>query len=521
MYWVDKVAKEILESGKYIPYWVDDMKTPSGFAHIGALRGPVIHSLIYRALRDLSKEAKLTFVINDFDPADELPPEFKEKYKDYLGFPLRKIPSPDSKYDSLGTLIAEDFKKVQLDLGVEAEFLSSYEMYRGGRFDGVIKEALDNAEKIQDIYQKVSGSKKREKGWLPFQVECEKCGKLGTTRVFAWDGKQVSYKCEPDLVVWAQGCGYEGKITPFGGTGKLPWKVDWAAHWKVIGVTIEGAGKDHASAGGSYDIAMALCREVFNYPEPYKLPYEWFIVGGRKMSSSKGIGFKAHDITSIFPPALARFLFVRTDYRESIEFNPVGTMVISDIFDDYDKCWQAYNNDSDPNLSRVFVLSQIKDISQRKKIFLPRFRDVANYLQLAENLQEKFEEIKGEKLNEYELKILSEREKYAKIWLEKYASNDFKLVFSEKLSEGAKKLDVKQKEYLSKIIDLINKSDRPEELQLSLYNLSKEIKLDSKKAFSAIYQTFIGKDHGPRAAWFLLSHPKEKVIKRLKEVSKA
>ena len=297
--------------------------------------------------------------------------------------------------------------------------------------------------------------------------------------------------------------------------------MDWAAHWKVIGVTIEGAGKDHASAGGSYDIAMALCREVFNYPEPYKLPYEWFIVGGRKMSSSKGIGFKAHDITSIFPPALARFLFVRTDYRESIEFNPVGTMVISDIFDDYDKCWQAYNNDSDPNLSRVFVLSQIKDISQRKKIFLPRFRDVANYLQLAENLQEKFEEIKGEKLNEYELKILSEREKYAKIWLEKYASNDFKLVFSEKLSEGAKKLDVKQKEYLSKIIDLINKSDRPEELQLSLYNLSKEIKLDSKKAFSAIYQTFIGKDHGPRAAWFLLSHPKEKVIKRLKEVSKA
>jgi len=253
MYWVDKVAKEILESGKYIPYWVDDMKTPSGFAHIGALRGPVIHSLIYRALRDLSKEAKLTFVINDFDPADELPPEFKEKYKDYLGFPLRKIPSPDSKYDSLGTLIAEDFKKVQLDLGVEAEFLSSYEMYRGGRFDGVIKEALDNAEKIQDIYQKVSGSKKREKGWLPFQVECEKCGKLGTTRVFAWDGKQVSYKCEPDLVVWAQGCGYEGKITPFGGTGKLPWKVDWAAHWKVIGVTIEGT-----ASAKSYALTAAV-----------------------------------------------------------------------------------------------------------------------------------------------------------------------------------------------------------------------------------------------------------------------
>jgi len=86
---------------------------------------------------------------------------------------------------------------------------------------------LDNAEKIQDIYQKVSGSQKKEAGWLPFQVICEKCQKLGTTKVFAWDGKEVSYKCEPNLVKWAVGCGHEGKISPFGGNGKLPWKVDW------------------------------------------------------------------------------------------------------------------------------------------------------------------------------------------------------------------------------------------------------------------------------------------------------
>jgi len=520
MYWSDKVVKEIIESAKFTPYWVDDMKTPSGFAHIGALRGPIIHSLLYRSIRDLGKEVKLTFVINDFDPADELPPEFKEKYKEYLGFPLRKVPSPDSKYDSLGALIAEDFKKVQRELGVEAEFLSSFDMYKQGKFDQVIREALDNAEKIQDIYQKVSGSKKKEKEWLPFQVECEKCGKLGTTRVFAWEGKEVSYKCEPDMVVWAKGCGNEGKISPFGGTGKLPWKVDWAAHWKVIGVTIEGAGKDHASAGGSYDIAMALCREVFNYPEPYKLPYEWFITGGRKMSSSKGIGFKAHDITSIFPPAVARFLFVKTDYREAIEFNPVGTMVIPDIFDEYDKSWQAYISNSNSNLSRIFELSQTKGLPPKQKIFLPRFRDVANYLQLAENLQAKFKEIKVGELNETELEILTEREKYAKVWLGKYAPEDFKIVFSENLSEGTKKLDSKQKEYLGKIIDLLNNSDKPEDLQVSLYNLSKEINLDSKKAFSAIYQTFIGKDHGPRAAWFLLSYPKEKVLKRLEEVSK-
>jgi len=55
-----------------------------------------------------------------------------------------------------------------------------------------------------------------------------------------------------------------------------------AAHWKVIGITVEGAGKDHASKGGSYDIAMTLCEEVFKYEKPFRLPYEFILIGGKK-----------------------------------------------------------------------------------------------------------------------------------------------------------------------------------------------------------------------------------------------
>ena len=77
MYWADEIAKKIISSGKYLPFWVDDMKTPSGFAHIGSLRGPLIHSVIFRALKDAGKKVKYTFVFNDFDTADELPSEFK------------------------------------------------------------------------------------------------------------------------------------------------------------------------------------------------------------------------------------------------------------------------------------------------------------------------------------------------------------------------------------------------------------------------------------------------------------
>src|ERR1035437_8879346 len=299
MFWADKVAEDILNSKSHKPYWVDDMKTPSGFSHVGSLMGPVIHSMIFRALKDAGQEATFTFVINDFDTMDELSPQLPEEYRQYMGKSLKQIPPPVAEYSNLADYFAADFVNSIKSLGVEAEILSSWELYHQGKFDGVIKEALDNAEKIQDIYQKISGSQKKASGWLPFQVICEKCGKLGTTKVFAWDGELVSYRCEPNLVVWAAGCGHEGKMSPYGGNGKFPWKVDWPAHWKVIGIKFEGAGKDHASKGGFYDIAMALCDEVFKYEKPFRLPYEFILIGGKKMSSSKGIGLKAHDLVKI------------------------------------------------------------------------------------------------------------------------------------------------------------------------------------------------------------------------------
>jgi lysyl-tRNA synthetase class 1 len=513
MHWADKLAKEIVSSKKFQPFWVDDMKTPSGFAHVGSLMGPVFHSLIYRSLQDLGEKSKFTFVINDFDHADSLPSEYKEEYGKYLGMSLKMIPSPDPKFENMADLFKNDFLEVMESLGVEAKVLSSWEMYHAGEFDEVIKLALDNSEKIQDIYQEVSGSRKKEKGWLPFQVVCEKCGKLGTTRVFAWDGKEVSYKCEPEMVTWAQGCGHEGKTSPFKGNGKLPWKVDWPAHWKVIGVTIEGAGKDHGSAGGSYDIAMEICKEVFKYPQPYKAVYEFLLIGGRKMSSSKGLGFKAHDLVKALPPSIARFLFARTDYKKQSNFEPLGTMAIPDLFDEYDKCWQAYVDGSDEDLSRTFVLSQVGEMPKKEKTFLPRFRDVVNYLQQPSvDIKQAFPEV-----NE---KILAERIKYAKIWLAKYAPSEFQLTMSADLPRVVEDLTGKQKEYLAEVLQLIEGAQDSEALQADLYSLAKKLEIPTKEAFSAIYLAFLGKTHGPKAAWFLLQYPKEKVIARLKEVSR-
>ena len=519
MFWADKLAKNIIETGKHIPYHVDDMFTPSGFAHVGSLRGPLVHDMVYRALVNAKKDTRTTFVFNDFDPIDGLPSDLSEKFSEYMGMPLRTVPSPVDGYESFAHYFTCDFQNVLRDLGVAAKFLFSWDMYHEGKFNGVIVEALDHAVEIGEIYHKVSGSKKKDAGWLPFQVICEKCGRLGTTRVHAWDGKNVTYTCEPTMVSWAKGCGYTGNISPLDGNGKLPWKVDWPAHWKVMGVSIEGAGKDHSSAGGSRDIARELCKDVFHIPEAYNMPYEFFLIGGKKMSSSKGLGLKARDLTSVLPASVARFLFTRTDYRQAIEFDPVETMGIPDIFDEFDRARQAYIDGSDPDLSASFVYAQIGDIPDRTPIFLPRFRDVANFIQLpGTDIAEVFAKQKGSALTKEEERILKERSSYAKTWLVQFAPEDVKFMYQEILPEDTKLLSHEQKKYLEEALTIINSELNADDLQMQLYTTAKSMGIPIKDAFKAIYLSLIGKSHGPRAGALIRSLPKEQVISRFQEV---
>ena len=355
------------------------------------------------------------------------------------------------------------------------------------------------------------------------KVVCPKCSKESTTRVTDWDGEQVSFKCIVDVVDWTKGCGYTGKISPFSDAdhfaGKLPWKVEWPVKWQMIGVTVEGAGKDHMSAGGSHDVAQQICKRVLNYPVPYPVAYEFFLLGGKKMSSSKGVGSSAKEAAEILPPYLLRFLFTRTDYNQAIDFNPISTMAIPDLFDEYDRAWQAYIKKSDENLARAFELAQIGNTPFHTPLFIPRFREIVNFLQQPSViLTDKFSESKGASLTTEEQTLLNERVAYARIWLEKYAPAEFKFTMSMEVSAEARSLSEAQKNYLGKIIPLLEQTKTPDELQLQLYGLARELNLNPKQAFAAIYLSLLGKTHGPKAAWLMLQYPKEKIIQRLQEI---
>lgn len=523
MFWADKIAKEIISSGKYKPYWVDDMKTPSGRIHVGSLRGVVIHDLVHQALRAAKQDVTFTYVFEDHDPMDGLPVYLeKEIWSKYLGQPLFTIPSPDGKAKSYGAYFALEFQEVFNRIGSYPKIIWMSEMYLAGKMNTAVKLCLDKADVIRGIYEEMY-KKKLPENWYPFQVVCPKCGKESTTRVSDWDGEEVVFTCKVDAVDWTTGCGYSGKTSPFSTkgkyAGKLPWKVEWAVKWQVIGVTVEGAGKDHMSAGGSHDIASLVCERVLNYPVPYPVAHEFFLIGGKKMSSSKGLGSSAKEISDIIPPYLLRFLFTRTDYNQAINFDPVGNMYIPDLFDEYDRSWKAYTQGTDENLSRAFEMSQVENTPSKLDLFIPRFKDVINYVQHpGVDIEKKFSDIKGAALTHDERKTLSERKIYAKIWIAKYAPNEFRFHMSEDIPNQVSKLTEIQRKYLREIISLLSIQE-PDELQQALYNKAKELKLEVKDAFGAIYMTFIGKSHGPKAAWFLLQYPKEKVLERLRDAA--
>lgn len=520
MIWVDREAKRLKER-KFPLEWADDMKTPSGRIHVGSLRGVVVHDLIYKALKEIGVNAKFSYVFNDLDPMDGMPTYLdKNKWQTYMGFPLYKIPSPEPGFKSFADYFAQEFIKVFTSINCHPQIIWSSELYRSGKMNRVIKAILDQTEKIRDIFKKVY-KKPRPADWFPYNPICSNCGKVGTTKVYKWDGKYVHYRCEKNFVTWAEGCENEEKVEPINENGKLVWRLDWPAYWKVIGVTIESSGKDHMSKGGSYDTAVRFCREILDYEPPDALGgYEWFTVGGKKMSSSKGIGSSAKEVSQILPPEIFRFLQVRTPIKTHLDFNPYGTTIL-DLFDDYDRCLNAYflklENKIPPkkegevilDFARIIELSEVNPLP-KKRLYLPRFRTIVNLLKTGQkNLVSFFEKQKSflvkaskyrdSKLNSEEIAILEERIKFAQIYLENYAAErqlDSFGATAQKLS-----LNTTQRKFLKELANSLKQMSTTDTNMIKqiIFDTLKTVNIRPREAFTAFYQFLTGKNFGPKA----------------------
>lgn len=529
MDWADELAASV--EG---PQVVNDSKTPSGTVHVGSLRGPVILDVIARALRARGLQTTLLYGVDDMDSMDAqalLTPDAVDRY---MGVPLAHIPDQAGDcHASYARHHAQTFIDVFAGLGINPDrYYWMSDIYPTGRMDPFIRMALDRAAVVRDIYRRVANVQHPDH-WLPVGVVCPDCGRVGTTIASDWDDQTVSVACRPDLVTWAAGCGWSGRLAPFGGAAKLPWNLEWAAQWSLFGVTIEPNGKDLATAGGSRDRSNAVAREVFDREPPLNFPYEFLNIGGRKMSTSKGRGAAAHRFTEVVPPQQTRFLFVRHRPESVIEFDPEGTDAIPRLFDEFDRLGAATAGrevkgelpSGHESIFRYSLLDPAADVASTASAFRPAFGHLALLVQVpGVDVGARVAAEKGAPLTDAETAELEIRLAAVRRWLEAYAPERVRIeIRRDAVPPEAAALTVEQRGYLGALANAAGAvaPASGEAWQAEIFASASARGLDARAAFNAIYLAFLGRPNGPRAGWLLASLEHDFVVGRLREAGSA
>jgi lysyl-tRNA synthetase, class I len=507
MEWADELAARV--SG---PQVVNDSKTPSGTVHVGSLRGPVILDVITRALRAAGVETTLLYGVDDLDPMDAqalLTPDAVERE---MGRPLAHVPDQEGDgHASYARHHAQVFIDLFAGLGVRPDrYYWMSEIYPTGAMDPYIRTALDHAASVREIYRRVANVQHPD-AWLPISVICPNCGRIGTTFATDWDGATVAVVCRPDLVTWAKGCGWQGRVAPFGGAAKLPWNLEWAAQWSLFGVTIEPNGKDLGTAGGSRDRSDAIARDVFEREPPIRLDYEFLNVGGRKMSTSRGRGTAAHRIVEVLPPEPLRTLMIRTRPTTALDFEPEGTDAVPRQFDEFDRLGAAVagrdvKGDLPPGFERVFryaLRDPDADVDAEAAAFRPSFTHLAFLLQVPDaDIPALMAAEKGSALTGHEQAILDERIAAARVWLDEYAPERARMRVQASLPDAAADLDPTQRAFLATLAEEAGRHSG-DEWQAAIFATAQAGGLPAGRAFAALYLAFLGRSNGPRAGWLL------------------
>jgi len=413
-----------------------------------------------------------------------------------------------------------------------------------------IRTALKNIDTIRTIYKKfitptLNPEQQEEyidnlETWTPVMVVCENCGRLihpGKTlhsggnipnRITAFDltADTVTYTCAS--------CNHQATAAITKARLKLTWRVDWPAKWAIHKVTCEPAGKDHATKGGAYDTGLEICKRVFEYPGPVKIPYEWLRFGAQDMKTHKGIIFTPQEYLKIGMPETLRYQILNTPASKAINIKPE---LFPQLIDETLEIEDLYFGDENPNdpkwlLARqLYPLIIIGEIPPHKPLRLPfRFSMIFAQLdsimtsdQIIQKSRTVFKQINDiqEILPEHD-RIIEQELDRAKYWVKYYAPEKRRITIPQTPPlELRTEITPPIKEALDRLISKLTQDEEITEvgLQNFIFQTGSNIKGSSiKQFFSLIYRILLNKSFGPRLGAFILSLDRDWVIQRIQNV---
>lgn len=533
VHWADIVADKIIrEKGDKPQYTCASGITPSGTVHIGNFREMISVDLVVRALRHKGRKVRFIYSWDDYDVFRKVPANMpqQEMLKENLRKPIVSTPDPFGCHESYARHHERDVEDILPIVGIQPEFIYQASEYQKSVYAEQMKIALEKKEVIRGILDEFR-AEPLPPDWWPISVFCNRCLHDETT-IEGWDGNyNVSYSCSH--------CGNKETVDlRHTGAVKLFWRVDWPMRWKKEGVDFEPAGKDHHSAGGSFDTAKKVVKDVYGAEPPITFKYDFISIKGRggKISSSSGEVISVPDALEIYQPEIVRYLFASTrpDTELAISFD----LDVIKIYEDYDRTERIYYG-VEPIAEkkrakevRSYELSQVKEdltAIPKEMPYQTGFRHLCNLLQINDGDINKVKQYLKEEAHRADkslgdeglwLKRLDIRAKCAWNWVEKFAPEDFRFRLRP---ENAEALAVSQAE--SNLIKSLEKEitahfSEYTEITLSetIYKLAQEHNTEPKDLFKLVYRVLIGKEMGPRLAGFILNIGQERVLKRLQNI---
>jgi lysyl-tRNA synthetase class 1 len=516
-FWADKVASDIIKT-RGTKHLIATGITPSGPIHLGNIREVLTADAVRRALDRKDADTKLIYIADTMDPLRRVYPFLPKSYEKYVGMPLYRIPCPEKCCGSYADHFLKPFLASCRELGVKLEAKKAHELYQGGMFTDVISRVLEKREEIAKIISKETG-RDLPSEWVPFNVECANCERITEARIGKINIAEhtVEYTCN---------CGYSGTADYGKGAGKLPWRIDWPARWKVLGVTVEPFGKDHATAGGSYDTGSTIAKELLDYDAPYPIVYEWIYWKGKgAMASSTGVAISIQDMLKVIPPEGVRFLILRARPEKHIDFDPENGLL--KLLEEYQELERRYFDERDRlegYESRAYEISQVEKPSRKTHLHIP-FLHIVIAAQVAQYDLERATKVlerSGYGIDASEQPKLKRYLEYAGEWLTTFAPDVFKFKVQENTPDEVNDLTVEEKKFLAGLAEQFDRIEwKADTVHNSIHEIGKEFGLSARKSFQATYISLLGRKSGPRAGWFITSLDRDFVINRFVESSTA
>ncbi|MDB6037165.1 MAG: Lysyl-tRNA synthetase, partial [Verrucomicrobiales bacterium] len=283
-------------------------------------------------------------------------------------------------------------------------------------------------------------------------------------------------------------------------------------------VTIEGAGQDHSTKGGSRDVAMACLRAIFGQEPPLNCPYDFFLVGGAKMSSSKGVGVSSRGMADFLPAEVLRFLMIRTTPKHHVNFDSSETHVIK-VFNEFDRLHQRYFHDPKVTADekRIYELSCPKPEGD---YWVAEFQLVTALIQMPHlDVVRELEKRKGTPFTELDRRHLDLRIRAANYWLTHYATEEEKTRLQDTLPARAQELTATQRGFLQTLARLLPEAKwTGDDLQVCIFSAARLTPIDQPSAFKAIYRVLLDREAGPKAGNLLSFLDRDFVVRRFSEL---